>query len=169
MSTHTHTSAYRDAAEQHSSHRLGWIRDPEHDISVPVTEIHLQDSPDGRPNAPFRAYRTMGPGSVPEEGLEPWRAAWVEARGDTETYQARGRRLEDDGRSAVRREAPSQQWQGRKPASRRAKPGRTATQMHYARQGIITPRCGSSRSGSSVTFSWCAPRSRPAGRSSPRT
>ena len=37
------------------------------------------------------------------------------------------------------RGAPSQQWKGRKPVPRRAKPGRTVTQMHYARQGIITP------------------------------
>ena len=37
------------------------------------------------------------------------------------------------------RGAPSQQWKGRKPVPRRAKAGRTVTQMHYARQGIITP------------------------------
>ncbi|WP_423446189.1 phosphomethylpyrimidine synthase ThiC [Kocuria sp. KSNUG] len=126
-------------SEQHESHRLSWVEDGEHGIRVPVTEIHQLDAPDGTPNEPFRVYRTMGPGSVPEEGLEPWRAEWIEAREDTEVHQARGRKLEDDGRGAVRRGAPSQQWRGRKPEPRRARPGKTVTQMHYARRGVVTP------------------------------
>ncbi len=126
-------------SEQHPSHRLGWAEDPSHGIRVPVTEISQLDSPDGSPNAPLRVYRTMGPGSVPEEGLDPFRAEWIADRGDTEAYDARGHRLEDDGRTAVRRGAPSQRWQGRRPEPVRAKPGRTVTQMHYARAGIITP------------------------------
>ena len=126
-------------SEQHPAHRIGWIEDAEHGIKVPVTEIHQLDSPGGRPNEPLRVYRTMGPGSVPDEGLAPWRAEWIADRDDTESYQARGHRLEDDGRTAVRRGAPSQQWQGRKPVPLRGKPGRRVTQMHYARQGIITP------------------------------
>uniref|UniRef100_UPI00260937E3 phosphomethylpyrimidine synthase ThiC n=1 Tax=Corynebacterium stationis TaxID=1705 RepID=UPI00260937E3 len=48
-------------------------------------------------------------------------------------------RLEDDGRTAVRRGAPSQQWQGSKPVPLRAKSGKRVTQMHYARRGEITP------------------------------
>ncbi|RKQ37201.1 hypothetical protein C1C97_004305 [Kocuria tytonis] len=108
-------------------------------MQVPVTEIHQLDAPDGTPNDPLRVYRTMGPGSVPEEGLEPWRAPWIEERDDTGVHEARGRKLEDDGRSAVRRGAPSQQWRGRKPEPRRARPGRTVTQMHYARRGVVTP------------------------------
>lgn len=125
-------------SEQHASHRLEWIEDEEHGIRVPVTEIHQLDSPDGTPNEPLRVYRTMGPGSVPAEGLAPWRAEWIEARGDTDPYAARGHRIEDDGRTAVRRGGPSQQWKGRKPEPVRAQPGRRVTQMHYARQGIIT-------------------------------
>jgi phosphomethylpyrimidine synthase len=128
-----------ESLEQHDSHRLGWIEDSQHAIRVPITEIHQEDSPDGTANPPFRAYRTVGPGSVPEVGLDPWRTPWIEQREDTEVYGARGHKLADDGRTAVRRGAPSQQWQGRKPVPRRAKPGRTVTQMHYARQGVITP------------------------------
>ena len=126
-------------SEQHESHHLAWLEDSEHCIQVPVTEIHQLDAPDGTPNEPLRVYRTMGPGSIPEEGLEPWRAEWIEARGDTEVYEARGRRLEDDGRGAVRRGAPQQQWRGSKPEPRRARPGRCVTQMHYARRGVVTP------------------------------
>lgn len=125
--------------EQYESHRLAWIEDKEHGIRVPVTEISQLDSPDGSPNPPLQVYRTMGPGSVAEEGLAPWRERWILERGDVETYEARGRKLEDDGRSAVRRGAASQEWRGRRPVPLRAKPGHRVTQMHYARQGIITP------------------------------
>lgn len=94
--------------EQHPTHRPGRLTDPTHDISVPVTEIHLDDSPDGTPNAPVQVYRTMGPGSVPEEGLIPWREQWIAERDDTETYNHRGHQLLDDGRPALRRGAASQ-------------------------------------------------------------
>lgn len=133
------SSADAQQREQYESHRLAWIEDKEHGIRVPVTEISQLDSPDGSPNPPLQVYRTMGPGSVAEEGLAPWRERWILERGDVETYEARGRKLEDDGRSAVRRGAASQEWRGRRPVPLRAKPGRRVTQMHYARQGIITP------------------------------
>ena len=126
-------------SEQHSSHQIGWLKDEEHGIRVPVTEIHQSDSLDGTPNEPLQVYRTMGPGSEPAKGLQPWRAEWIAARNDTETYQSRGVRLEDDGQGAVRRGAASQQWKGRTPVPIRARSGRTVTQMHYARRGIITP------------------------------
>lgn len=125
-------------------------RDHEHDggystpqddtgIRVPVTEITLAPSPDGAPNEPVRVYRTQGPGSDPVRGLAPAREPWVVARGDTEEYDGRDRALADDGRSALRRGAASQEWQGERRRPRRALPGRTVTQMHYARQGVITP------------------------------
>lgn len=124
-------------AQQHPAHRLGWIED--RGIRVPVTEIHQEASPDGAPNEPLRVYRTAGPGSIPEEGLAPWRDDWILERGDTRTRRSRERQLTDDGRAAVRRGAPSRQWRGRRPEPRRALPGRTVTQMHYARQGTVTP------------------------------
>jgi phosphomethylpyrimidine synthase len=125
-------------------------RDHEHDggystpqddtgLRVPVTEITLAPSPDGAPNEPVRVYRTQGPGSDPVRGLAPAREPWVVARGDTEEYDGRDRALADDGRSALRRGAASQEWQGERRRPRRALPGRTVTQMHYARQGVITP------------------------------
>ena len=133
------SSADAQQREQYESHRLAWIEDKEHGIRVPVTEISQLDSPDGSSNPPLQVYRTMGPGSVAEEGLAPWRERWILERGDVETYEARGRKLEDDGRSAVRRGAASQEWRGRRPVPLRAKRGHRVTQMHYARQGIITP------------------------------
>lgn len=124
--------------EQYPTHSPAWVEDEEHGIRVPVTRIELEDA-NGRANDPVDVYRTVGPGSIPEEGLPALRLPWIENRLDTETYDARGHRIADDGRAAVRRGAPSQQWKGRKPVPRRAKSGRTVTQMHYARQGIITP------------------------------
>jgi len=108
-------------------------------LRVPVTEITLAPSPDGTPNEPVRVYRTQGPGSDPVHGLAPAREPWVVARGDTEEYDGRRRDLADDGRGALRRGAATQEWRGERRRPRRALPGRTVTQMHYARQGVITP------------------------------
>ena len=127
------------AEENYPTHRLGWLEDAEHGIRVPVTEVHQDDSPDGTPNAPLTVYRTMGPGSVPERGLPAQRAEWIRARGDVEEYEGRERDLLDDGRSAVRRGAASQEWAGERRAPLRAKEGARVTQMHYARRGEITP------------------------------
>ena len=55
-----------------SSRSLAFTTDAEHGIRVPVTEIALADSPGGAANAPFRVYRTAGPGSDPVRGLEPF-------------------------------------------------------------------------------------------------
>ncbi|WP_257605920.1 phosphomethylpyrimidine synthase ThiC [Rhodococcus sp. LW-XY12] len=121
-----------------NSHALSYVLDEEHGLRVPVTEIRLNDSPGGVPNPPLQVYRTAGPGSDPLVGLPPTRADWIAARGDVEHYPGRERDLLDDGRSAVRRGEASQEWKGPRPVPVRAKTGRTVTQMHYARAGIIT-------------------------------
>lgn len=121
-----------------NSHALSYVHDEEHDLRVPVTEIRLNDSPGGVPNPSLQVYRTAGPGSDPLIGLPPTRADWIAARGDVEHYPGRERDLLDDGRSAVRRGEASQEWKGPRPVPVRAKTGRTVTQMHYARAGIIT-------------------------------
>ena len=120
------------------SRALTYVHDTEHDLRVPVTEIALEDSPGGAPNAPVRVYRTAGPGSDPVVGLPPLRAAWIRGREDVEEYEGRERNLLDDGRSAIRRGEASQEWKGATPVLLRGRVGRTVTQMHYARAGIIT-------------------------------
>jgi phosphomethylpyrimidine synthase len=122
-----------------SSHSLDYLHDEAHDIRVPVTRITLDDSPGGVPNEPFIAYRTEGPGSDPVRGLPPLREAWIAERGDTEPYQGRARNLQDDGRAAARRGAASAEWRGEARSPLRSADGRTVTQMHYARQGLLTP------------------------------
>ncbi|MDQ0709166.1 phosphomethylpyrimidine synthase [Arthrobacter woluwensis] len=124
--------------QQSPAHSLEFLTGDD-GIAVPVTSIQLDDSPDGTANAPFQAYRTVGPGSDPEHGLPALRAGWIASRGDVEEYEGRQRDLLDDGRSAARRGAASQEWRGAQRPPLRARPGRRVTQMHYARAGIVTP------------------------------
>ncbi|MGW9113112.1 phosphomethylpyrimidine synthase ThiC [Microbacterium sp. NPDC055683] len=121
-----------------ATHSLAYLHDDEHGIRVPVTRIALEPSPNGEVNPPFMAYRTQGPGGDPVRGIERLRERWISVRGDTETYDGRPRDLHDDGRSAARRGAASEEWRGDAHRPRRARPGRIVTQMHYARRGIVT-------------------------------
>jgi phosphomethylpyrimidine synthase len=111
-----------------------YVDGPEPGIRVPFTEVELSND-----DPPVRLYDTSGPGSDPTAGLPPLRAAWVEARGDTESYAGRMAGLRDDGRAAARRGAPgAETFAGGRPP-RRALSGRRVTQLHYARRGDITP------------------------------
>ena len=104
-----------EESELHPQHRREEVVDP-HDpsVRVAVTAISLADSPDGSTNDDVHVYRTAGPGSDPEVGLPPARAAWITARGDVEPYVGRPRDLLDDGRSAVRRGEASRAWRARR-------------------------------------------------------
>ncbi|SEE03632.1 hydroxymethylpyrimidine synthase [Arthrobacter alpinus] len=124
--------------EQSPAHTLSYLEDEQHGLSVPVTSISLDESAPGRPNPPIQVYRTAGPGSDPVRGLPPLRDPWIKSRADTQNYQGRGRELLDDGRSAQRRGAASAEWQGTQRAPLRSEAGRTVTQMHYARTGVVT-------------------------------
>ncbi len=87
-------------------------------------------------------YDTSGPYSDPcvqidvRKGLADVRSNWIEERADTEVLSGLSssfgqERLHDPALSSMRFASM------RNP--RRAKPGKNVTQMHYARQGIITP------------------------------
>jgi phosphomethylpyrimidine synthase len=93
-------------------------------------------------NPPLYVYDTSGPYTDPcvaidiRAGLTPIRAAWINERNDTELLtgpsSAFGQtRLNDPKLVALRFNLHRQ--------PRRAKAGKNVTQMHYARQGIITP------------------------------
>ncbi len=105
---------------------------------VPFREVALSG---GEP--PVRLYDTSGPytdDSVVvdiEKGLSPTRRAWILARGDVEEYDGRERKPEDDGlRRGELLSVPQFDRAARKPL--RAKPGCNVSQLHYARQGIVT-------------------------------
>ena len=93
-------------------------------------------------NPPIILYDTSGPYTDPAvrvdllKGLAPLRATWIGERNDTEELKVLsseyGRQREHDPKLAALRFEHI-----RKP--RRARAGANVTQMHYAKQGIITP------------------------------
>ncbi|HET9829922.1 MAG TPA: phosphomethylpyrimidine synthase ThiC [Nocardioidaceae bacterium] len=115
----------------HPSHSTVHRTGSRTDIRVPFTRVALTNG------ETFDRYTTAGPGSQPEVGLSPLRTAWVAERGDTEEYAGRETQLIDNGKSAIRRGEARAQWRGTKARPRRGT--RVVTQMHYARQGVVTP------------------------------
>ena len=112
------------------------------DIQVPMTEIRISDSEtaDGPvPNEPVRIYDASGPGSEPTVGLGKLRLPWVLERSDVEEYEGRARQLRDDGRRATHTGAASIPFEGNIATPLVAKSGKNVSQMHYARNGVITP------------------------------
>ncbi|MFG6282866.1 phosphomethylpyrimidine synthase ThiC [Sphingomonas sp. S6] len=111
-------------------------------LNVAMREIHLDPS-SGEP--PVRVYDTSGPYTDPQAridimaGLPQLRRQWIDARDDTEAYDGRAIRPEDNGQLGPDRSGGVPQFPhtGRKPL--RAKAGGNLSQMHYARRGIITP------------------------------
>ena len=115
------------------------------DIRVPMREISQADTPasfGAEKNPPIYVYDTSGPYTDPNvridirSGLPALRAGWIAERGDTEELSGPSsqygiERLNDPKLAELRFNLH------RKP--RRALPGKNVSQMHYARQGIITP------------------------------
>ncbi|BDT69245.1 phosphomethylpyrimidine synthase [Comamonadaceae bacterium OS-1] len=119
-----------------------YIQGSRPDLRVPLREI-MQSNGEA-----VTVYDTSGPYTDPaaqidvRAGLQALRAGWIDARGDTEAYAARILHALDDGRKNDENEALHllrAQASGLQRAPRRAKAGANVSQMHYARQGIITP------------------------------
>ena len=105
---------------------------------VPFREVALSGGEE-----PVRLYDTSGPYTDDtaaidiEKGLPARRREWILARGDVEEYEGRARKPEDDGLKPGEK-LSVQQFDRTGIKLLRAKPGRNVTQIHYARQGIIT-------------------------------
>jgi phosphomethylpyrimidine synthase len=118
-----------------------------HDIQVAMREIGVSDTishPSGRrtPNTPVTVYDTSGPYTDPSvaidlrKGLPRLRESWIRGRRDVDDLPSFSstycrQRMADQSLDALRFEHI------RTPL--RAKVGQNVTQLHYARQGIITP------------------------------
>ena len=115
------------------------------DLKVPFREISLSDTPSSfgaEKNPPVMVYDTSGPYTDPDyqidirNGLPSLRSQWIDERNDTEFL---------DGPTSVfgheRKTNPELTKMRfnllRQP--RRAKTGKNVSQMHYAKQGIVTP------------------------------
>ncbi|CAO1660668.1 phosphomethylpyrimidine synthase ThiC [Halomonas sp. NYA30] len=115
------------------------------DIRVPFREITLsptKTSTIDEENPPLLVYDTSGPYTDPDaqidlrRGLPELRRAWIDAREDTEflsgpTSEYGNRRANDPMLAQLRFDLTR--------TPRRAKASKNVTQLHYARQGIITP------------------------------
>ncbi|WP_099074915.1 phosphomethylpyrimidine synthase ThiC [Proteus alimentorum] len=120
------------------------------DIQVPMREIQLdktlvggsKDSPIFEDNEPVPVYDTSGPYGDPASqldvnlGLKKIRQPWIDERNDTEALSLLSsdftqQRLSDAGLEHLRFPL--------KPSPKKALNGKSVTQLHYARQGIITP------------------------------
>nr|WP_320132455.1 phosphomethylpyrimidine synthase ThiC [uncultured Holophaga sp.] len=116
------------------------------DIRVPMRQVRLSPTRDfdGElvANEPVRIYDPSGPYTDPAvkidlaAGMPAIRLPWIRERGDVEelagaSSEYRIQREEDSSLDAIRFPAV------RKPL--RAKAGKCITQMHYAKQGIVTP------------------------------
>ncbi|HAT1588738.1 TPA: phosphomethylpyrimidine synthase ThiC [Citrobacter farmeri] len=127
-----------------------YITGSQADIRIPMREIQLsptliggsKEEPQFEENEAVPVYDTSGPYGDPEvaidvqQGLVKLRQPWIEAREDSEELTDRSSaytkaRLADDGLDELR-------FTGLL-TPKRAKVGKCVTQLHYARQGIVTP------------------------------
>ncbi|HGO9421271.1 TPA: phosphomethylpyrimidine synthase ThiC [Bacillus cereus] len=118
-----------------------YVDGPRKGMKVPMREIE-QSETNGVPNPPIRVYDTSGPYTDPaykvelEKGIPTPRHSWIMGRGDVEAYEGREVKPEDDGVKVASKHTPVFPQMDRQPL--RAKQGANVTQMHYARNGIIT-------------------------------
>lgn len=127
-----------------------WITGSREDIRVPMREIVLspthiggsKEQPLYEQNEAVPVYDTAGAYGDPaaqidvHRGLEKPRARWIAERDDSELLEQNSsgytqQRLADEGLDHLRFD--------QLPTPRRARAGCCVTQLHYARQGIITP------------------------------
>ena len=126
-----------DFRHTHPASRKVYLRG-EQNIAVPMREISLSDG------SAVTVYDTTGPYGDPEavidvrQGLPSLRHEWLAGRDDSEPYPGRNLNPLDNGfkeeSSGLRYFNAELQRQ-----PRRARAGRNVSQLHYARQGIVTP------------------------------
>jgi phosphomethylpyrimidine synthase len=136
-----------------SSHKIYIESQRRPDVRVAMRAIHLSGAQNGQngnghggeKQAPLTVYDTSGPYTDPNvkteirRGLQALRADWIHARGDVEELSAPSYQP-PVGKNGHRNGSSTERFpdESRRPILR-AKPGCNVSQMHYARQGIITP------------------------------
>jgi len=141
----TTASNTADARQPFPNSKKVYIEGSRPDIRVPMREISLSPTTTSEgieENLPILVYDTSGPYTDPDieldlqKGLPDVRTAWVEERADTafltglsSTYG--NERRDDEKLDHLRFEHLKQ--------PRKARIGKNVSQMHYARQGIVTP------------------------------
>ena len=137
-------------AQPYPNSQKVYVQGSRPDVLVPMREITLADSlvgggkdnPIFEPNEPIRVYDTSGFYTDPEKNIDIYnglplvREQWIAERDDTELLEGlsskyANERLDDKTLDDLRF--------AERARIRCAKAGRCVTQLHYARQGIITP------------------------------
>ena len=123
-----------------------YVQGSREDIQVAMREISLSPTQlqngETEINEPVRVYDTSGPYTDPaneidvRKGLEPIRQKWVEERNDTELLNGFTSKYTNTRENNLALEGLRFEY---KPQPRKAKEGQNVTQLHYAKQGIITP------------------------------
>ncbi len=138
-------AANKDSRQPYPNSKKVYIEGSRPDIRVPMREVSLaptQTSSGIEENHPILVYDTSGPYTDPDveldlqKGLPDVRSAWIEERDDTApltglSSKYGNERRDDESIDHLRFEHLKQ--------PRKAKVGKNVSQMHYARQGIITP------------------------------
>jgi phosphomethylpyrimidine synthase len=114
-------------------------------LRVPMRAVAQADTPSmfgGEKNPPIYVYDCSGPYSDPaakidiRSGLPPLREPWISGRKDTELLSGPSSHY---GIERLRDPKLAEMRFNLKRNPRRALNGRNVSQMHYARQGIVTP------------------------------
>ncbi len=140
-------SAHVDAAavKPLPNSRKVYVQGSRPDIQVPMREISQDETPasmGAEVNPPVYVYDCSGPYTDPavkidiRSGLAEMRAGWIAERNDTEELP---HLTSEYGRQRLNDPALADMRFNLKHTPRKAKPSKNVTQMHYARQGIITP------------------------------
>jgi phosphomethylpyrimidine synthase len=134
-----------DVTKPYRGSRKIYVPGSRGDIQVPMREIeqHATSALFGKEDNPaVTVYDTSGPYTDPDvkidlqKGLAPLRQAWIEERNDS---QALTGPTSDYGLDRLNAEETAHMRFPNLRAPRRAAEGRNLSQMHYARQGIVTP------------------------------
>ena len=123
-----------------------YVKGSRDDVQVAMREIELSPTTlkddEVEHNAPVRVYDTSGPYTDPDKeidvrlGLNTLREKWVLERDDTELLEGFSSDYANVRDQNIALENLRFQYK-RQP--RKAKQGKNVSQLHYARQGIITP------------------------------
>jgi phosphomethylpyrimidine synthase len=142
--------------ENQNNAKRVYVEGPKHGVKVPMREITLSPtkSSDGHEteNPAIRLYDTSGSWGDSEfhgqheQGLPPLRKHWVLDREDTQIIDGRKSTPADNGylsdlhaQRSDKRTNDLPDFDRSKITTRKSLPQKTVTQLHYARQGIITP------------------------------
>ena len=131
--------------EQFPSSKKIYVTGSRPDLKVPMREIEqtsMQVKRKEVENPPLSVYDTSGPYTDPDIeinlslGLSPGRLNWIKERKDTEKLSKRSSVFADE---QIKSNVLTKLTFPNLPYPFKAKKGKNVTQLHYARQGIITP------------------------------